>query len=198
MGIFPILMNIVQFWLIDSIVKASSMAVVALDIEQRTHDSEPLFQGEVEDDYHPSQPSRRSSSLSTSRRLDTPDDHSFDTSLPGILITKECTNHVDSHSYPPSLSGSISSNMAPSHNPKMPQTLAKQTKRIASRSLPRISHHSDSNSLPRTPPPATHAPAVAESADWAESWDDAEEWEQKSNSLGAGDWNRKLPRIQAD
>lgn len=188
MGIFPILMNIIQFWLIDSIVKASSMAVVALDIEQRTHDNEPLFQGEVEDDYHPSQPNRRSSSLST-RRLDTLDDHSFDTSISGILMTKESTNHVDSHSYPPSLSGSISSNMAP----KLPQSLPKQTKRIVSRPLPGSSHHSGSSSLPRTPPPATHAPAVAESADWAESWDDGEEWEQKNNSL---DWNKELPRIQ--
>ena len=200
MGIFPILMNIVQFWLIDSIVKASSMAV-SLDIEQG-HDAEPLFQGGSDDeaDYRPSRPNsihRRSSSLSNSRRLDTLDDHSFVTNISEIMIPKESNNHVDSHSYPPSLSGSLSSNVASSHEPKstrIAKNLPKQAKRRNMGStLAETPHPPGSSSLPRTPPQTIHMPSVSESANWAETWDDADEWDhQKSDSLDKGDWNNKL------
>ena len=44
MGIFPIIMNIVQFWLIDSIVKASATAMAAQDSAVPTHqDRDPLL-----------------------------------------------------------------------------------------------------------------------------------------------------------
>jgi len=43
MGIFPIIMNIVQFWLIDSIVKASAAATAAQGIVPTDQDSDPLF-----------------------------------------------------------------------------------------------------------------------------------------------------------
>jgi hypothetical protein len=195
MGIFPILMNIIQFWLIDSIVKASSMAAVALDIEQGTrHDSEPLFQGnsEDEDDFDPRpNTNHRSSSLSDARRLDTSDDRSFDTNTSEILITKESIN---SHSYPPSLSGSISSNVASSLDPKSPKVknLVKQGNRRMAGTSSESSHLSGSSSLPRTPLQATHVHQVTESADWAESWDDADEWDHpKKDSLG-------MERIEAE
>ena len=48
MGIFPIIMNVLQFWLIDSIVKASAHhAAVALPddaTDDLTPEDEPLFQ----------------------------------------------------------------------------------------------------------------------------------------------------------
>jgi hypothetical protein len=43
MGLFPIFMNVVQFWLIDSIVKAGGPAGVALPSNQPDSDREPLF-----------------------------------------------------------------------------------------------------------------------------------------------------------
>jgi len=183
MGIFPILMNIIQFWLIDSIVKASSIAAVSLDIEQG-HDDEPLFQGDSDDevDYR----HRRSSSLSNPRRIDTLDDHSF-ANISEIMIPKESVHHVDSHSYPPSLSGSLSSNLASTHEPKLPRVaknLAKQTQRLSHNIANTLSETpclSGSSSLPRTPPHATHVPAVTESANWAETWDDADEWDHQKN-----------------
>jgi hypothetical protein len=52
MGVFPIIMNILQFWLIDSIVKASSSSDVLPTDSHRTsdvQDREPLFR-ETEDD----------------------------------------------------------------------------------------------------------------------------------------------------
>jgi STIMATE family len=52
MGIFPIIMNVVQFWLIDSIVKGhglvSSLALPPDPASSR--DQEPLFRGSVSDD----------------------------------------------------------------------------------------------------------------------------------------------------
>ncbi|KAG2088569.1 vacuolar membrane protein-domain-containing protein, partial [Suillus discolor] len=56
MGLFPIIMNILQFWLIDSIVKASSSSVKFLTNSSRmsdVYDPEPLFRApEDEDDAH--------------------------------------------------------------------------------------------------------------------------------------------------
>ncbi|KAG2115744.1 vacuolar membrane protein-domain-containing protein [Suillus discolor] len=57
MGLFPIIMNILQFWLIDSIVKASSNSVEFLTNSPRmsdVHDREPLFRApeDEEDDAH--------------------------------------------------------------------------------------------------------------------------------------------------
>ncbi|KAG5732909.1 Transmembrane protein 110, partial [Termitomyces sp. T112] len=44
MGIFPIVMNVLQFWLIDSIVKASTKTLALEDgIDATPHDREPLF-----------------------------------------------------------------------------------------------------------------------------------------------------------
>ncbi|KAG1734973.1 vacuolar membrane protein-domain-containing protein [Suillus lakei] len=57
MGLFPIIMNILQFWLIDSIVKASSNSVELPTNSPRmsdVHDREPLFRAreDDEDDAH--------------------------------------------------------------------------------------------------------------------------------------------------
>ena len=47
MGLFPIFMNVVQFWLIDSIVKASGNTEIALPFNQS--DREPLFHSSDDD-----------------------------------------------------------------------------------------------------------------------------------------------------
>jgi hypothetical protein len=51
MGIFPIVMNVIQFWIIDTIVKASGLASDA-DERGDSHDESrvPLFRGREEDD----------------------------------------------------------------------------------------------------------------------------------------------------
>jgi hypothetical protein len=59
MGIFPIIMNIVQFWLIDSIVKASA---IAQDIVP-TQDCDPLLSAHAADDNE-----RPSATLETENR----------------------------------------------------------------------------------------------------------------------------------
>lgn len=54
MGLFPIIMNVVQFWLIDSIVKAHTPPVALTDSSSRLgahdDDQEPLFQGDGSDE----------------------------------------------------------------------------------------------------------------------------------------------------
>jgi hypothetical protein len=52
MGVFPIFMNIIQFWLIDSIVKAAAyVPALTLDPEEGSHaDREPLFRASTDDE----------------------------------------------------------------------------------------------------------------------------------------------------
>ena len=57
MGIFPIIMNIAQFWLIDSIVKASATAMAAQGIVPTHQDRDPLLSAPAVDDTE--QPSPR-------------------------------------------------------------------------------------------------------------------------------------------
>lgn len=55
MGIFPIIMNVVQFWLVDSIVKASAAAMAAQGIVPTHQDRDPLFSAPgVDDNEQPS------------------------------------------------------------------------------------------------------------------------------------------------
>ena len=50
MGLFPIFMNVVQFWLIDSIVKASGNTEIGLPVNQSdSSDREPLFRSSDDD-----------------------------------------------------------------------------------------------------------------------------------------------------
>lgn len=67
MGIFPIIMNIVQFWLIDSIVKASAVAMAAQDIESTHQDRDPLFSAPAEDDNDQPPPRLETANRSSSR-----------------------------------------------------------------------------------------------------------------------------------
>lgn len=51
MGVFPIIMNILQFWLIDSIVKASTEEPLSLDSDAHDNlDREPLFGAPSDDE----------------------------------------------------------------------------------------------------------------------------------------------------
>lgn len=200
MGIFPILMNIIQFWLIDSIVKASSMAAVTLDIEQSAReDHEPLFEASFGDehDHHSSRPqSGRRLSISSidSRGLDFHDGLSRSTSLGTLEDSGESSKPEDVHLYPPSLSSSMASDASPlnrmannpttkirrleSPSPSLPQSPPSQQETLQTpgpRSMPQTSSQLSSSRIP----------IVKESSDWADSWDDADEWgHRKSNSIG--------------
>ncbi|KAF8213953.1 vacuolar membrane protein-domain-containing protein [Mycena galopus ATCC 62051] len=123
MGIFPIIMNILQFWLIDSIVKASG---VALDPDAPDPlDREPLFHSPDDEDdddgsinihsqtdveSHPRALTRSLSPSSLGRsspdKLRTPmEPKTSGSSTPG--------QPVDMHAYPPSIASSASSSSPP-------------------------------------------------------------------------------------
>ena len=68
MGIFPIIMNIVQFWLIDSIVKASATAMTAQGIVPTHQDRDPLLSAPAVDDNEQLSPRLETANHSFYRR----------------------------------------------------------------------------------------------------------------------------------
>ncbi|KXN92354.1 hypothetical protein AN958_08585 [Leucoagaricus sp. SymC.cos] len=126
MGIFPIIMNIVQFWLIDSIVKASN--AISLDtntsIPGDSEHREPLFgapsDDEDDDAYKPQdlenqRHRQRSQSSLDAERASRNQSFSSDLDESKSFPSGSSSAQNDDHSYPPSLSSSITSN-APSSN----------------------------------------------------------------------------------
>lgn len=133
MGIFPIFMNVLQFWLIDSIVKASAnTSPLALPTDSARSsldpDNEPLFRGgsddEDDDDGHPARydlenprPKSRSPSRSV-RTLSPSTEHkslaSGSVTVVGSGSTTPTPKPIDTtrkaaHAYPPSLASASSS-----------------------------------------------------------------------------------------
>ncbi|KAK0190525.1 vacuolar membrane protein-domain-containing protein [Armillaria mellea] len=129
MGLFPILMNILQFWLIDSIVKASNEQFVSLDTD--VHDAldhadrEPLFgvPSDDEDDgdtgnqrhdienprsHSPTHQHQRSQSNDKSSGGSTP--LASEPKLSGSSTPQPIPGQAhEVHAYPPSLSSSVAS-----------------------------------------------------------------------------------------
>ncbi|KAI0701187.1 vacuolar membrane protein-domain-containing protein [Cytidiella melzeri] len=138
MGVFPIIMNILQFWLIDSIVKAgahsASVALPSHDVERvEDPDEEPLFRSSIDDDddephrqdIEDPRPIPRSESRSKSRETRSSDENK---SSPGTSTTAAASGSttpkvaqaIAIHAYPPSLvstSTSTSTSLVSSWNP---------------------------------------------------------------------------------
>lgn len=205
MGLFPIMMNIVQFWLIDSIVKASAVIPVALG-EGTEADREPLFGVPSDDeddgpslgrrDLENQRPSNQSRSSSGSLAPSRTKSYSTGTTTPDEYKTGESAFDpiTDQHSYPPSLSSSFasSSTMSEPQAPKEAKNLLKKSKRrnapsplyIPASSQPAINSPQQPLTVPvtvpRIPSPALQAKhevlVATEPDNWTESWDDSEEW----------------------
>ncbi|KAG6866109.1 hypothetical protein C0991_008416 [Blastosporella zonata] len=192
-------MNVLQFWLIDSIVKASTKAV-ALDDDSPdpTHDREPLFRVPSEDedeeyrhnDIEHARPRPRSSSRSPKSSDSTSEELKSGTTSPA---------EPADHSYPPSLSNSISS-ISGSSQLRPAKNLLKNAKRRAAPAP--LSVHTDY-------PPAVNSPSALLSAAqplmpipqpptqkvdrveygkadaWAETWDEEDDW---AGRVGEEDW----------
>jgi hypothetical protein len=226
MGIFPIIMNIVQFWLIDSIVKASNS--VSLDTDSPNADDgeqhEPLFtvpsddededeEGSKPDDVENQRPNKYSRSPGDSYRLSR--DKPLSTDIPTPDETKSraasCSSELrDQHSYPPSLSNSLSSSGSDrSKATKAATNLLKKKRRGPPAPLhiervhqpvvnsPLVSALPVVASLPKTLPQPSimgNKPLVIarqqntqpEVAAWTDSWeDDEDEW------AGEEEWARR-------
>ncbi|KAG6832358.1 hypothetical protein H0H87_001823 [Tephrocybe sp. NHM501043] len=212
MGIFPIIMNVLQFWLIDSIVKASTKSVALDDnsSDPTIHDREPLFRASSEDDddeyrhddiehaRRSLHPPRKSSESETS---ETPEEYKSGTASP---------NEPAEHSYPPSLTNSVSSGS--SMPPRSAKNLLKNAKRRAAPAPLNVRNdyppavNSPSALLSSAQPvmPVPLAPvqkaevevAKGSEADaWAETWDEEDDW---ANRVGEEDWTgRRIEGKQA-
>ncbi|KAG5650119.1 hypothetical protein H0H81_000616, partial [Sphagnurus paluster] len=201
-------MNVLQFWLIDSIVKASTKSSVSLDEDvpdvYSSHDREPLFRAseDDDDDYRPTDV-ERGRHVSRSRSPEGRDKSSSGTTTPeeykssgsGPSSSEDPTDHA----YPPSLTNSTSSRNTP---PKPAKNLLKKANRrpapaplsLQTNNPPAVNSPSITPA-PHLVPRVTVVPqatsirkveAVAESADvWADTWDDSDDW---ANRVGEEDW----------
>jgi len=213
MGIFPIIMNIVQFWLIDSIVKASG---VALDLDSPDPlDREPLFRtpDDDEDDagannYHAqtdieSHPRPVSRSLSPSSGRSRSSDKLRTPMEPKSSGASSTAQPVEMHAYPPSIASSASS-LSSSPPPAQTPVLREATKLKPKRRNPPSPITIRNNNRPavnsprpgptpksgKTAPVAVvlapaPAPPKAEPDAWSETWEDTDDWADK---VGEEDW----------
>ncbi|KAF8638524.1 hypothetical protein AX17_002067 [Amanita inopinata Kibby_2008] len=195
MGIFPIIMNILQFWFIDSIVKAHNKVGLDAETSDFQHaDREPLFSvpSDDEDDHgyahhdieNPS-PSSHSRSLSFATDVSAGKSDMLD-SIPvdqKSVETNFTQGRSDQHSYPPSLSSSLTS--ASSTSPKPAKNLLKLAKRRRN-PPPNVYALSDSHPIhqpqPRIPQVASAAASLelevrnSSTDHWSDSWDDSVDW----------------------
>ncbi|KAI6018276.1 vacuolar membrane protein-domain-containing protein, partial [Pisolithus marmoratus] len=121
MGIFPIIMNVLQFWLIDSIVKANSTQLPSHSSSHRNcddRDREPLIRSSEEDGDDVLQcdvenvprPCNSSTSSGLNTMVATDDDRSkMGSKSPPSSISLSGSNSPTPHDYPPSSIGSSSS-----------------------------------------------------------------------------------------
>lgn len=172
MGIFPIIMNIMQFWLIDSIVKASAHSTSVALPSDSIHssldpDQEPLFRASMDDEDDDHRPhdienppsSSRSRSASKDRRLpSTPDEpksssaSSATASASGSVTPKAVdmgSSPVTMHAYPPSLASASTSPRSSRSSSSRGASRSPQPKLYRRSPPPRLSYH------PRSPQPLT-------------------------------------------
>lgn len=217
MGLFPIIMNVLQFWLIDSIVKASDASSVALDSntpDAFDADREPLFAAPPDDDDddhhhgHADLENQRNTQLdsvpiTTHDKLYAHSNTTLDEEYKSHAGTSE--HNSDAHSYPPSLSSSLSSNSTSfdSKVPKEAKNLLKKANRrappaplnIHPMTQPAVNSPQLSAApvtVPRTPMATIRKPSVVAAViqdDWAETWDDHDDdWAHK---IGEEDWTQQ-------
>ncbi|THH17753.1 hypothetical protein EW146_g3120 [Bondarzewia mesenterica] len=172
MGFFPIFMNVLQFWLIDSIVKASTIpASVALPSESPrtslTADRQPLFQAsnsDSDDDSNPSRPpdleAQRRPTRSRSHSADVKvnrrpsNDSEYKPSGSGSRAgTPVGADVVAMHAYPPSVSS----------RPGSPASIRALSKSPVPHARTRSSVGPGMSRKRRSPPPTSH-PTLADAA----------------------------------
>jgi hypothetical protein len=198
MGLFPIIMNVLQFWLIDSIVKASSKSAVALPDDSQ---QERLFDNSVDDeddeghrryDVENPRPPSRSTDRTLVRDVSTVEGSKKSGSAsPGMT-----PDSVAMHAYPPSIA---STSRSP---PRPPTSTSPKPRKVTRRRSPPPPLHLRSPNTITPQVPAIHHPKpsrvvrvsnVAHNSDgptdvhrdWAESWNDSDNW---ANRIGEEEW----------
>lgn len=216
MGIFPIAMNVLQFWLIDSIVKASNPGSVTLEPDSddpALHpDREALFVASDDEDDDADYRPRDIENPRANTRLHSPrrsNDKPYNTGSSPIPEEHKSSNASTSdqqgdHSYPPSLSNSMTS-MSSDQSSVAPKPARNLLKKANRRAAPaplslRVAHQPAVNSpsllagmsasqqahVPMIPIVAPIPKVSVESNQaWAETWDDSDDW---ANRVGEDEW----------
>jgi hypothetical protein len=168
MGLFPIFMNIIQFWVIDSIIKVGGVGGLSTPSEEpdEAADHEPLFNDhdsdEEEDDEDGGEAAKRDVEAQTT-----------------TATTQRLRHSADStHTYPPSLPGSPTATPATiRYSSVSPPTLSRSlplVKRRRSSPAPLRLPGLDSHSLPSR---AGESAGVRMKEDW-QAWDREEDWSE--------------------
>lgn len=214
MGLFPIIMNVLQFWLIDSIVKASEVTSPKLD-EHDEHDHldrEPLFHASSDDEdddddterprhdiENPRIHSRSRSPARRSRSVHKDDASIRSASISDLKGTPPGTQvhgtqvHDEPHSYPPSLSSSLASastvsSAAGSLTPKS----ASKPKR---KEPPAALNIGRTTQLSAKVPMQDLEPHHDEGNDSWANWDDGDDWAER---VGEEEWTGRRISTKKD
>lgn len=211
MGLFPIMMNIIQFWLIDSIVKSSAhSSPVALPTDSARNsadpDTEPLFRGSIDDedddDVHPHDIENQRPHRPRSKSPDSLDADELKSSAatpatasgsgtvtPKIVDSKGATPVV--HAYPPSIASTSSSPASSRPNSiSPPKRKRSPPPPLALQPIP----HATQASLPQlaVSPADAHVEHITDEKEWA-AWDEhVDDW---AGRVGEEDWTGR--RIHA-
>ncbi|KAI0650402.1 vacuolar membrane protein-domain-containing protein [Trametes meyenii] len=221
MGLFPIMMNIIQFWLIDSIVKGSSnySSLTLVPDSPRGSmdpDAEPLFRGsDDESDDDDSIPARhdienprpvsRSRSRNSTRLPGEPKSVSSGTNtvIPSgssTPVPKPIDTGVSAHAYPPH-NASFSPGTSPSSTSSSSTSSSNSTSRARGRRRsppPPLALRPQKASYPniqisRSAPPEEQQPARDEK--WDAWGDDTDDW---ADRVGEDEWTGRRIAAKKD
>ncbi|RPD66825.1 hypothetical protein L226DRAFT_565610 [Lentinus tigrinus ALCF2SS1-7] len=214
MGLFPILMNVLQFWLIDSIVKGTN-TVSDSPRNSLDPDNEPLFRASEDDDDDDGLPPRhdienprprsisRSRSRDIERRMAAGEPKSLGSGTTTVIasgsttpIPKPIDTGVSVHAYPP-VSAASSPSSASSHASSSSMSSSSLSRSRRRSPPPPLSIQARKASYPdieisRSAPPDEDMPHDNDEK-WA-SWgdDDEVDWAER---VGEEDWTGR--RIEA-
>ena len=179
MGLFPIFMNVVQFWLIDSIVKASGNIETALPFNQS--DREPLFHSDDDGDDGDGDDAR-----GVGDAIATPAKRDIEAQTQGqVQLLRRSTD--SSHTYPPRHDDS--STLTPTvHHGSLSPPPSLNGKISSRRRRP-----SPAPLLPRSPmPPALNSPDPSSETSLAGADADRRPKEDWQSWDGEGDWVERV------
>ncbi|KAN0140526.1 vacuolar membrane domain containing protein [Lactarius tabidus] len=169
MGLFPIFMNIIQFWVIDSIIKVGGVGGLSTPSEEpdEAADHEPLFNDHDSDEEEEDGD-------------DSGEAAKHDVEAQATTATQRLRHSADStHTYPPSLPGSPTATPATiSYSNVSPPPLSRSLPLVQRRRSPPAPRHSLSTVVPGL---SLHSSRASESAgarmkeDW-QAWDREEDW----------------------
>lgn len=215
MGIFPIIMNIIQFWTIDSIVKASTATMSTQDIESTNHDHQPLFMAPAEDDDDQSPPRLETANRSSSRHsfssLNSQDREPHVIQTPIIIPDEHKSGAssskrlVDVYAYPPSLSSSISSDHFSILNSIKENNFGKKYRDRSPGQRSADPFSKSSSLVPRTPSPQFTAFGIAQDQDIWEDTNERGKYNERSSTvskqnvlLANGSWRNAQQHLRSD